>query len=107
MLKWSYELSKIKNFNFKGEIFNDENLQILFEQLSVYFIFRNLTGALEDGNYSKRVGMMLVSCYLIGAIFEYYGDKLTKEKMYDIVRMYSAEIEYAEENINSIFNAEF
>ena len=105
--EWTQELNNLERFNFSGEIFEDENFQIIFEQLSVYFIFRNLTGAIEDGNYKKRVRYALISCYLLGAMFEFYGENLTEEKMIDLARMYSAEVEYAEENINAIFDAEF
>lgn len=105
--EWTNEIVNLKNFDFRGKIFEDDNLQMIFEQLSIYFIFRNLTGALEDGNYSKRVRYALISCYLLGAMFEFYGKNLTEEKMIDLARMYSAEIEYAEENINAIFDAEF
>ena len=105
--EWTKELNNFKNFSFSGKIFEDDDFQIIFEQLSVYFIFRNLTGALEDGNYTKRVRYTLISCYLLGAMFEFYGENLTEEKMIDLARMYSAEIEYAEENINAIFDGEF
>lgn len=106
--EWTKELNKLKDFNFSGKIFeDDDDFQIIFEQLSVYFVFRNLTGALEDGNYTKRVKYTLISCYLLGAMFEFYGENLTEEKMIDLARMYSAEIEYAEENTKDIFDAEF
>jgi len=103
---WSNELSNITNLNFSGKIFKKEGLQLIFEQLAVYFVFRNMTGALEDEQYSKRVQMVLVSCYLLGAMFEFYGDNLTDEKIIDLARMYSAEIEYAEENLNALIDLE-
>ena len=105
--EWTKELNNLKDFNFTGKIFEDDDFQIIFEQLSVYFVFRNLTGALEGGNYTKRVRYALISCYLLGVMFEFYGEILTEEKMIDLARMYSAEIEYAEENINAIFDGEF
>ncbi len=105
--EWTKELSNLKNFDFSGKIFEDEKFQTIFEQLSVYFVFRNLTGALEDGNYEKRIRFALISCYLLGSVFEFYGESLTKEKIIDLARMYSAEIEYAEENTQAILNAEF
>ena len=105
--EWTKELNNLKDFNFTGKIFEDDDFQIIFEQLSVYFVFRNLTGALEGGSYTKIVRYALISCYLLGVMFEFYGEILTEEKMIDLARMYSAEIEYAEENINAIFDAEF
>ena len=46
---------------------------------------------------------MLISCYLIGALWAKHKDT-DIEKMADIARMYSAEIEYSEENTELVAN---
>lgn len=82
---WENALEKLKKHN-GSEVFEREDLQIFFEQLSCYFVFRH---------FEKGVGFVLLSCYVIGQIcFE--CDNI--EDMLDVVRMYSSEIEYSEEN---------
>lgn len=83
---WENELEKLKNAECEI-IFEREELQILFEQLACYFIFRN---------FERGVGFALLSCWVIGAIFSACE---SDEQMLDVVRMYSSEIEYGEENI--------
>jgi len=70
-------------------------------------VFRNLTGAKDNKNYIQGVKFVLAGCYLLGAMLEFYGNDLTEEKIIDLARMYSAEVEYAEENIQAIMGAEF
>jgi lysine-N-methylase len=101
---WSKELENINNTDFNKKIFQREDLQLIFEHLSVYFIFRHLSGAMWDDDYTSWVSFMLVSVYVIGMLFSYHIEKgyFTFEKAIDIVRMYSSEIEYSDENINKI-----
>lgn len=98
---WLDEIDKINGIKFDGGIFRIDEYQIVFEQLAVYFIFRHLSCGIEDGTFEKPVKFALISCYLIGALFE-CNMPITKEKMVDIVRMYSSEIEYALENTEGI-----
>ncbi len=98
---WVAEIDKLKDAEFDCEIFKEDEYQTIFEQLAVYFIFRHLAGGIEDGNYEKRVKFALISCYFIGALF-CCNMPVTQDKMIDIVRMYSSEIEYALENTEGI-----
>lgn len=82
---WEDELCKIKNAN-STDIFERDDLQIFFEQLACYFVFRH---------FEKGVGFVILSCYVIGCICSQCE---SVEKMLDVVRMYSSEIEYSEEN---------
>ncbi len=103
--KWSQELENIKDINFDKEIFQMKDIEILFEQLGVYFVFRHLSEALWDGDYTSWVSFVLVSVYIIGMLFTYYiynSDRFDFEEATDLVRMYSSEIEYSDENINKI-----
>ncbi len=102
---WTEVLGKIKDFSFDGKIFEEEDVQIPMEQLAVYFVFRHLPDAMWDGEYGNRVRFALMSCYLIGALWE----KDREEKGFtdinariDLVRMYSAEVEYSEENMDAL-----
>ncbi len=96
--KWTDMLGSLKDISFDGAVF-DEN-QTEFEQLAVYFVFRHLGGALYDGDFRSRVRFALMSCYLIGALFS-----AKTEKFNEIVRMYSSEIEYSEENTEALIGS--
>ncbi len=86
---WENELEKLKNAEGIA-IFEREGLQIFFEQLACYFIFRHF----ENG-----ASFALLSCWVLGAILS-SGESF--EAMLDVVRMYSSEIEYSEENVKKV-----
>jgi len=103
--QWTEELNRLSGFVFTKEIFENDAFQILFEQLAVYFVFRHLAEAMWDGMYAERIGFALLSCYCIGALSaSYIKEKgtVSMETMIDIVRMYSSEVEYSEENMETI-----
>ena len=86
---WQTLLEKIKTGDAKS-VLEKENLQIFFEQLACYFIFRH---------FEKGIGMAVMGCYVVALLCD---DCNTFEQMADIVRMYSCEIEYSEENTQKI-----
>jgi len=86
---WENELKKLKNADFES-VFEREDLQILFEQLACYFVFRH---------FVRGAGYVLLSICVLGAIISACENL---EQIFDVVRMYSAEIEYSEENIERI-----
>ncbi len=86
---WEAELKKLKSAS-GTEIFKRDDLQIFFEQLACYFVFRHFDGG---------VGFTLLSCWVIGVIC---SSCKNLEEMIDVVRMYSSEIEYSEENLEKI-----
>lgn len=77
-----------------------ENLQISTEQLLCYFIYRHLSGALEDFMYTERLQFAVLSCYIIVSL----NKTNTLEEMLEIARMYSGEIEYSNENIGVLLD---
>lgn len=68
------------------------------EQLAVYFIFRHLAGALDDGQLMPRLHFSLHCVEMIEHIWQNNGCRALE----DICRMYSSEIEYSDENISLI-----
>lgn len=86
---WENELEKLRCAD-GTEVFEREDLQIFFEQLSCYFVFRH---------FDKGIDFMFLSCYVIGMIC---SKCKSLAKMIDIVRMYSCEIEYSEENTEKV-----
>ena len=97
---WTEEINKIKDYNFKGGIFNQE--EVFFEQLAVYFVFRHLNPDLCEAEFNARIKFAIMSCCFIGAMCEKSGYDF--EKMTDIARMYSSEIEYSDENLDLLYN---
>ncbi len=89
---WEAELKKLLCHEFSQGIFERQDLQLFFEQLGCYFVFRH---------FDKGVGFALLGCYAIGAIC---AGCTSFEKMLDVVRMYSSEIEYSEENTEKVAN---
>lgn len=78
-----------------------ENSPIPAEQLMIYFLYRHMTEGIYDGKMPQRMAFAIVSCCIIFAIADGIcsGDA---ETLADVARMYSAEIEYSDENINKI-----
>ncbi len=81
----------------------DKKWDTVFEQLACYFIFRHLSDALYDGLYIERIGFTVISCRVIRAICA-GTNALDFEKIADICRAFSAEIEYSDENPQKIFD---
>jgi len=71
---------------------------LISEQLAVYFVYRHLAGALEDGRFTERLRFCLLSVKVINSIAK------TDEELPEIARLYSAEIEYSDENIDILLD---
>lgn len=97
--EWEEKIMLLK----KADKFCIENeLQTAFEQLLVYFLYRHVPSALDDGDVVSKVGFAVISVKIIAAIFSQYQKK-NMETLADLARMYSAEIEYSDENPERIF----
>ncbi len=89
--KWTEMLESIKDYKSEFEIF--EKFPVPFEQLGCYFVFRHL----KEDNIKSVLKFTVLSVLLIGSLCE-KNDKALDE----IARMYSTEIEYSEENIQTL-----
>ncbi len=74
------------------------------EQLLVYMIYRHTAEGLYDGTVADRVQFALLSCYMIFAVAS-ACNKGDMQTLLDVARMYSAEIEYSDENIEKLLTA--
>ncbi len=88
-LSWDNELKKLRNAD-DVNVFKRDDLQIFFEQLACYFIFRH---------FQNGVGFTILSCWVLGAICSACE---SFDEMLDVVRMYSSEIEYSDENTQKV-----
>lgn len=71
------------------------------EQLAVYLVYRHLAGALDDGRLKERIRFIALTL----RIFNCLTRNITNlEDLYEIARLYSAEIEYSDENIDILLN---
>ncbi|MBQ2933179.1 MAG: flagellin lysine-N-methylase [Clostridia bacterium] len=72
-----------------------EKLEIPCEQLIWYFIYRHLSGAIDDFMFCERIQFAILSCYVINSV----NKTGTINEMQQVARMYSSEIEYSDENV--------
>ncbi len=90
-LQWDRYIDQFADFS------DWQNLwEIPCEQLAVYLVYRHLAGALEDGRLKERIRFIALTL----RIFNCLTRNITNlEDLYEIARLYSAEIEYSNENI--------
>lgn len=84
--------------------------EIAFEQLLVYFLYRQLPFALDDGEYEGRA-VLCVLCYEIikklCRVHAVLHGNVTLDDLVEIARQYSAEIEYSDENVDILLDVIF
>ncbi len=77
-----------------------------YEQLLVYFLYRHFLTAYEDGDVSSKVSFAVLSTRMIrllGALHWQQTGSFTLEDQVGYARMYSAEIEYSQDNLDTLF----
>ena len=74
-----------------------------FEQLAVYLLQRHLAGALEDDDLSGRIAFAVLCTQLVRSLCETHAD-ISIDGLCELARMFSAEIEYSDENIQAILD---
>lgn len=83
---------------------------VAFEQLLVYFLYRQLPFALDDGEYEGRAAFCVLSYRIIRELCRVHtvlhGD-VSLDDLVEIARQYSAEIEYSDENVETLLDALF
>lgn len=100
---WTERLLELKQTDVTGVSLPDAaEWENAFEQLLVYFLYRQLPLALDDGEYEGRAAFAVLSFAMIRRLlrvhFVLYGS-VVLEDLIEIARQYSAEIEYSDENI--------
>ena len=66
------------------------------KNLLIYFIYRHLGESVYDGNFNGRLLFAIISCYMISTLCR-IGYNIE-----EVARMYSSEIEYSDENLNTL-----
>lgn len=95
---WDNYLLKIKN---GINPTTDNTLDIAYEQLLVYLIFRHFT----DCQYDDKIKERILFIVLIYKVIKTMNSQNTLEELIEIARIYSCEIEYSDENIQTLLQA--
>lgn len=74
------------------------------EQLIAYFLYRYSADAIDQGDYPQRVAFALLSAHVIGRIAHAIAPH-DFSTLVDTARAYSAEVEYSEENVETLLQA--
>lgn len=74
-------------------------LDVAYEQLLCYFLYRHVAGALDDDRFGARVAFAVHSVRLLRALQPTDIDELCA-----FARQYSAEIEYSDENLEQLLS---
>lgn len=109
--KWTSVLSNLKanykvidNGSFRSYMSGRETE---YEQLLVYFIYRHFLSAYEDGDIESKATFAVMSVYLIyllGALCYTETGSFSIDDQIELARMYSSEIEYSQENLDTLFD---
>ena len=109
--KWTEvleELIAVENIDFEGFGTYAESFAREYEQLAVYFVYRHMGAQLFEGCIAGAMGLAAISLrllYTIGAMEYTKNGKFEFAERCELVRLYSAEIEYSQENIDVLLDA--
>ncbi len=79
-----------------------------YRNMLAYFLYRHVSDALDDGDPGSKAAFAVLSCRLLRALgTRQFADTgaFTFEDQAELFRMYSAEIEYSEENLETLYDA--
>ncbi len=108
---WADRLQKMKETDIAdAPKLNEKEWETAFEQLLVYFLYRQLPFALDDGEYEGRAVFCVLSYRIIRDLCRVhavvYGG-VSLDDLIDIARQYSVEIEYSDENVEILLDVLF
>lgn len=102
---WQKRLALLKDRDaFDHRPAASESWEIAFEQLTVYFLYRHLPGALLDCDLPARTAFSVLSARFIGEMCAALKNPVI-EDLLELAREYSAEIEYSEDNLCAILDS--
>ena len=105
---WDDVLCELKNAEENALVLpHSAETETAFEQLGVYLVFRHLADSLDDDRLAERVKFVALSCkmiYLLCAVQYNKNNGITIDDIAEIVRMYSSEVEYSDDNMEKLFD---
>lgn len=103
---WTSHLEQLHSWQPQQSDPFPSELEIPFEQLCIYFLYRHVPAAQDVPDLKARIGFAALSCRILAALCcicrQNGGDPLLQ--LPDLARLYSSEIEYSEENTNAILD---
>ena len=78
-----------------------------YEQLLCYFLYRHLSAALDDGDASGKAAFAVLSTRFLRQLGAWQYEKtgrFTQGDQIELARLYSAEIEYSQENLDALYD---
>lgn len=103
---WTQELSLLKSAKTAAPL-ADEQWQIVLEQLFVYFLYRHIAAFENEEMILPRLAFCLVSTRMLCTLAKAHlaqEHSFSFNDFYELSRMYSAEIEYSQENIDALLD---
>ena len=98
---WTNCLEQLKNAHtVVGKVNFDQQTQNKLARLTIYFLYRHFSAATSDKAQQQAVCFAVLSTQIIGAMASAGCGGLSLE---ELARTYSAEIEYSDQNVTSIF----
>ena len=95
---WKENLKNAKEKEPKSDLSQyGSELEALFK----YFVFRHVSTAENEASFLARVGFASLGVRLVKYLAE-REEALTESRLYELVRLYSSEIEYSEENTDEL-----
>ena len=96
--EWKNILEGAKNEREEVSLSKYEKYLTRFMQ---YLLYRHISLAVSELNFRARLGFCLLGLNIITYIAK-REKNLTRDKLFDIIRLYSSEIEYSEENTEEL-----
>lgn len=97
--RWTDLLKTLQNVD-QWQLFPEQELPL--EQLAVYLIYRHLADSLWEGDLQERIAFTALSVWMIATLAACSDTPLE-----EVARLYSAEIEYSDENLQKILQKLF
>lgn len=105
---WELYLNKLQGSSIIAEEYPlSLELQNYAERLALYFIYRHLPDAVDDGMLGERTAFAVLSVYIIimlCLIYQNSNGSIALKDAAEIARLYSSEIEYCQENIDKLLS---
>ena len=98
---WDGHLQAIASTPDADVLLQDPAYALPLEQLLCAFLYRHIPGALQDGQTAARALFACVSVRIIAAVAQCM-DTLPLEALAEAARMFSAEVEYSDENLQAV-----
>ena len=100
---WTVQLESLMHAQPEALCGAPAGFETAFEQLIVYLLMRHLPGALDDNDLSGRIAFAALIWKLLRSLFA-LQDEHTMDRLVELCRLYSSEIEYSDENISAILD---